>query len=330
LEGVVGPLVIHSPVEDKLVGDMYDEELLLFVSELYFNNTYDLIHSYIAPDVENKEPIPDTGLFQGAAWFACSKVEGVFDCVRDGEGAVIPVHAGKRYRIRIINGGGFAEFDFSIDGHPLKVIEADGTTVEPLDLEVVRMANGQRYSVIVDMNKGSGLQKTFWVRGSINPFCFDGSNPFLDMELRAVLAYPDATQKILANGGVVPQGMMPTTDKSHQLDGTVSCIELDRSLLVPAIPQAAPDPDRLIYIDATFQIRDYRISLAYFNDTTYKQLNGTSTLNLLHDNAKTENLKLILDEKDKIHPSWVPNGNLVVTIDKPMVVDLVLNNYDDG
>lgn len=329
LEGVVGPLVLHSPTEDALIekgGLTYDEDIVLFVSELYFNNTYDLIQSYLAPRVENKEPIPDTGLMQGAAWFACSTVEGEYECVSDGEGAVLPVHPDKKYRMRVINGGGFSEFDFSIDGHVLTVIEADGTNVEPFDLEVVRMANGQRYSFLLDTSKRDSDADTFWIRGSMNPYCYDGENPHLDLELRAVLAYPDATREIIANNGKVPESLMPTSAKSRQLDGSVSCIDLNHTMLVPSIPQAAPEPDRFIHIDATFQIHEHQISKAYFNDTTWKQLNTTSTLNLVHNTS----VNTILADTDSIHPAWEPNGNLVMTIDKPTVIDLLLNNFDDG
>jgi iron transport multicopper oxidase len=45
------------------------------------------------------------------------------------ENATLPFEPGKTYRLRIANVGAFAAFFFWIDGHEMRVIEADGVSI---------------------------------------------------------------------------------------------------------------------------------------------------------------------------------------------------------
>ncbi|ANB14070.1 ferroxidase FET3 [Sugiyamaella lignohabitans] len=328
LEGVFGPVVIHSKKEDEKYKDLYDEEMVILLSDLYFENSYDLIQSYIAPDVENAEPIPDSGLIQGKNYFDCTRLEpsGNYSCKNTSDYAIIPVLEDKTYRLRIISAGGFSEFDFSIDNHILQVVEADGVNTEPLPIEALRLANAQRYSVLVTMNQTS-VSAGHWLRASMNTHCYDGENPHLDPELRAILSYPEMTRLTIANDGVPPS--LPETPKSHQLDGTVKCLELNETLLIPSFPLVAPEPDTLIHLDASFMIGAHQISLGYFNSSTYKKhASNYSTLNEIYNSIDRGQISQIFSDSS-VTPEWA-NGDMVVTIDKPMVVDLLINNYDDG
>ncbi|KAJ1947605.1 ferroxidase fet3, partial [Linderina pennispora] len=56
---------------------------------------------------------------------------------------------GKTYRIRVINMGTTESFMFSIPGHTLEVIEADGYYSLPYPVDVLNMGPGQRYSALV-------------------------------------------------------------------------------------------------------------------------------------------------------------------------------------
>jgi iron transport multicopper oxidase len=44
------------------------------------------------------------------------------------ENATLPFEPGKTYRLRIVNTGAFASFYFWIDGHEMRIIEADGVS----------------------------------------------------------------------------------------------------------------------------------------------------------------------------------------------------------
>lgn len=56
--------------------------------------------------------------------------------------AVVNVRKGKRYRFRLFAMSCEANFKFSIDGHDLTVIEADGTETEPHTVNTIQMLVG--------------------------------------------------------------------------------------------------------------------------------------------------------------------------------------------
>jgi hypothetical protein len=75
--------------------------------------------------------------------------------------AVISVEYGKRYRFRLVGMSCDPNFMFSIDGHNLTVIEADGELTEPLLVDSLQVFAGQRYSVIMNATQPVG---NYWVR----------------------------------------------------------------------------------------------------------------------------------------------------------------------
>lgn len=54
-----------------------------------------------------------------------------------------------------------ARYTFSIDGHSMTVIEADGVETEPVDVDELVIYAGQRYSVVVEANQTVGNYCTF-------------------------------------------------------------------------------------------------------------------------------------------------------------------------
>ena len=79
--------------------------------------------------------------------------------------AVIDVEYGKRYRFRLVGMTCDPNFVFSIDGHNLTVIEADGILTEPLLVDSLQVLAGQRYSVI--MNATQPVDN-YWIRALPN------------------------------------------------------------------------------------------------------------------------------------------------------------------
>jgi hypothetical protein len=75
--------------------------------------------------------------------------------------AVINVEYGKRYRFRLVGMTCDPSFVFSIDGHNLTVIEADGGLTEPLLVDSLQVFAGQRYSVILNATQPVG---NYWLR----------------------------------------------------------------------------------------------------------------------------------------------------------------------
>ena len=57
--------------------------------------------------------------------------------------AVVNVEQGKRYRFRLVSLACDPNFMFSIDGHTMTVIEADGVNTEPLTVDQIQIFAGK-------------------------------------------------------------------------------------------------------------------------------------------------------------------------------------------
>ena len=53
------------------------------------------------------------------------------------------------YRFRLLNMACDPDYTFTIAGHPMTVIEADGENTEPLTVDEIPIFAGQRYSFVV-------------------------------------------------------------------------------------------------------------------------------------------------------------------------------------
>ena len=104
--------------------------------------------------------------------------------------AVIKVEPLKRYRLRIIAMSCHPDFTFSIDGHELLIIEADGENTEPLLVDSIQIFAGQRYSAILFADKPIG---NYWVRAE--PNAFGGLTGFEGGINSAILRYVDAPER---------------------------------------------------------------------------------------------------------------------------------------
>nr|URA30353.1 laccase [Flammulina elastica] len=102
--------------------------------------------------------------------------------------AVICVKPKKRYRFRIISLACDPYYTFSIDGHNLTIIEADGINVEPFTVNSLEIYAAQRYSAIL---KADQPVDNYWIRA--NP----SSGQFIGFENgvnSAVLRYAHAKE----------------------------------------------------------------------------------------------------------------------------------------
>jgi iron transport multicopper oxidase len=109
--------------------------------------------------------------------------------------AVINVRRGLRYRFRIIAMSCEPSFGFSIDGHNLTIIEADGENTRPLLVDSVRVFAGQRYSAVFRANQPIG---NYWIRADPDarglPGFDGGRNSAILRYIGAPVADPTTTQ----------------------------------------------------------------------------------------------------------------------------------------
>ena len=75
--------------------------------------------------------------------------------------AVVNVNRGSRYRMRLISMACDSFYTFSIDGHSMTIIEADGVSTLPLVVNNITIFAAQRYSFILNANQKVG---NYWIR----------------------------------------------------------------------------------------------------------------------------------------------------------------------
>jgi iron transport multicopper oxidase len=139
--------------------------------------------------------------------------------------AVVKVTKGLRYRFRIVNMACDPGYTFSIDGHSLTVIEADGENTKPLLVDSLQIFAGQRYSVILNANQKAD---NYWIRAVSNTatpaFDPNSADSFAGGINSAILRYAGA------------RSVDPTTSLQPRKN------ILDQNILQPLTNPAAPGP----------------------------------------------------------------------------------------
>ncbi|KAI9733903.1 MAG: hypothetical protein M1834_002558 [Cirrosporium novae-zelandiae] len=74
--------------------------------------------------------------------------------------AAINVDPGKTYRLRFIGGTALSFVALGIESHSFTVIEVDGAYTKPYDVELLQIATGQRFSVLLKTKTLSELQNS--------------------------------------------------------------------------------------------------------------------------------------------------------------------------
>ncbi|KAJ4403667.1 hypothetical protein N0V91_006367 [Didymella pomorum] len=81
-----------------------------------------------------------------------------------GSREVIKAPSGRKWlALNVISSAGIDTFAFSIDEHPLWVFAVDGHYIEPVKVDVLTVANGDRYSVFVELTN-PGKKNNFGIR----------------------------------------------------------------------------------------------------------------------------------------------------------------------
>jgi FtsP/CotA-like multicopper oxidase with cupredoxin domain len=308
-DGIVGPLIIHAP-EEAQAQEMYDHDQVIMVQDYYHDLSAALLPGYFSSGNENTEPSPDNGLVQGTGYFNCSSydADSGYSCSNDSSRQVFSVAQGQRYRLRFINSGAMGEFQVSVDNHTLTVIEADGTMLEPAEVHRFEIAVAQRYSVILNANQ---TVDNYWMRVTMNPFCFNPSD-VLDPAVTAIISYDNTT--------TLPNSV----DWTDATD--VACKDFNSSLLVPLVKQDAPPADQAFGLGVSFQIGAYAIDRAYINGTTWTPAK-VPTLNQAVTGLSAGNDTFTASG---VSQAYDTSSQYVIDISEYSVVDVLINNFDEG
>jgi FtsP/CotA-like multicopper oxidase with cupredoxin domain len=180
-DGLFGPLIFNGPATSD-----YDEDLgALFLQDWSHTSTF--------ADWGSKEKFGMTQslsnlLINGINTFDCSTVSDP-KCVGGGKKFQTVFQPGKNYLIRLINIAIDSQFQFSIDGHKLKVIANDFVPIEPYDTDSVVVNVGERYDVVVEANATSG---DYWLRGGWVTACKGVANDHPD-DMTGIVRYDAAS-----------------------------------------------------------------------------------------------------------------------------------------
>ncbi|KAG2040085.1 laccase [Suillus americanus] len=172
-DGLRGPLVIYDPDDPhKDLYDVDDESTVLTLAD-WFHDPTTVLDKILGPVTDNSTLINGLGRYPGGPMSPLS---------------VINVEQGKRYRFRILGLSCDASYNFTIDGHIMTIIEADGVETVPQTVDILPVFAGQRYSVVVQANQPVA---NYWVRAQPNI----GNQSFVDGLNQAILRYKGAPEE---------------------------------------------------------------------------------------------------------------------------------------
>jgi len=182
---------------------------------------------------------------------------------------VINVKPGLRYRFRIIAMSCDTSFVFSVDGHTLTVIEADGENTIPLEVDSVQVYAGARYSAVLEANQPVG---NYWIRANTDIRAIPG---FDGGRNSAILRYRGAPAVDPTTSQTPNERPLKETDL-HALDGPV----------VPGLPFVG-GADVAINLRLAFDVNAFRFT---FNGAAFYSPKVPILLQILSGATSPEDL----------------------------------------
>eukprot|EP01126_Amoeba_proteus_P060680 TRINITY_DN8057_c0_g1_i10.p1 TRINITY_DN8057_c0_g1~~TRINITY_DN8057_c0_g1_i10.p1 ORF type:complete len:451 (-),score=58.52 TRINITY_DN8057_c0_g1_i10:87-1361(-) len=287
-------------------------EIVVVLSDWYHGQGDDLYAQFNRAEAEGEEPEPSSCLINGIGQFKCHGNACSYSKFR--------VPTNRRIRLRLINQSVFGAFYFSIDGHVLTIIEADGTDVkQSAALDFVQINVGERYSFLVTKKSdGPDSQATsFWMRATLDNDLFAK-----DSENSQVLAwwyYGDNEQ-------------MPNTlgyefyERTVGLTSEYECSreEPNCTLISPIDLNPYPEEAMPLVANRTFQFsidfyaegRDQPI-IPHFNNVSFQKREISVTLlNMIRAGIPTSEAE--------------PFSTSSIEVYDGEVIDLLFNNHDTG
>ncbi|KAG2012198.1 laccase 2 [Coprinopsis cinerea AmutBmut pab1-1] len=146
-DGLRGAFVLYDPHDPHhQLYDIDDESTIITLADWYHTPTLSA----------GALPIFNSTLINGKGRFAGGPPVDL---------AVIHVERNRRYRFRLISMSCDPNYIFSIDGHPLTVIEVDGVNVQPHTVDSIQIFAAQRVSFVLNANRPID---NYWIRADPN------------------------------------------------------------------------------------------------------------------------------------------------------------------
>ncbi|KAF8524707.1 multicopper oxidase 2A [Hysterangium stoloniferum] len=307
-DGITGALIVH-PSTTPSGFPSWDEELMVQMADWYHDMSEDLLAQYFSPfgiqGTQGNEPVADAGTLNGLGQY--------FAAGSGGSYSNFTLERGKTYRIRLVNSGSFASIRFSVDSHPLTLIEADGTLLKPTIVSGVTIAVAQRYSVLLHANVTANANATYWMRAAVQDDMFTYIQPGQNLDIRGVIRYTDASSPTGLPGDLSSPDPGPGIDNALDVDGTTP--------LIPFTVDPAPNVTRFVPVSFAFERGNDGSFLGYMNTTSWSPLPNNTTLLETLDNPTEYSVSGVM---------IALGDQLMVVEDSIQVLDLRVDNLDDG
>lgn len=276
-DGVFGGIIINGPATAN-----YDVDLGSMILSDWSHDTADnlaLVSRVSGP------PSMDTGLINGTNTFTQD------DGTVVGSRHETVFTAGTRYRIRLVNAAADTHFKFTIDNHTMEVIASDFVSVNPYSTDIVNIAIGQRYDIIVTAN---ATADNYWLRAIAQTACSNNDNPG---DIKGIVRY-DSTS---------------TEDPTSQANDNASTDEcVDETSLVPYVKVDASD---LADVSTDFSVAVAASAGRFYwsmgNNTFINQWNYPSLQQINEDNntwAAEQNMYALPNANEWVY--WIVQTSL--------------------
>jgi len=170
MDGLQGVIVIEDPddPDEAEVRELYDEERVIVLQDWFHRsgpsnrNGLDSV-----PFIWINDPqsflINGKGRYEGClnTTLAATNPYCTANCTVDNYASSIDVEAGKTYLLRIANVASLFPVNFAIANHTLRVISAEGTLVEPFEVQSLDIGVAQRYSVLLQAKQDP--TQSYWI-----------------------------------------------------------------------------------------------------------------------------------------------------------------------
>lgn len=159
--------------------------------------------------------------------------------------------SGESYLLRLVNTAADTHFKFTIDNHTMQVIATDFVPIQPYTTDVVNIAIGQRYDVIVTANAAAD---NYWMRAIAQSACSDNGNPD---NIKGIIRYAG-----LGNSTAEPTSTIATAAAVDE------CVDEPVESLVPYLKIDASDADETDDFAVSFTTEANRFYW-YMDNTTF-------------------------------------------------------------
>lgn len=269
----------------------FDEDLVLTVGDHYHMQSSDIMAKFkLRFNPSGAEPIPQNSLFN------------------ESRLVVWHVQPNTTYFLRVVNMGMFVSQYVYIEDHELVIVQIDGTYVEPVVVDSLYVAVGQRYGVLVRTKKNPAT-RSFRFVNVIDKRMLDLVPTDLKIISTNYINYPSASDK-----------PAPLVNEKCAFENLVASLHPANDFLFTTIDKTPlfSDPDYRIVLNLTMEQLSDGVTYAFFNNLTYTKPK-VPTLYTVFSSGELASNPVI----------YGSNTNTFI-LQHGEVVEIVVNNMDTG